>query len=342
MNKERILVNGASGRIGRQVTFEAVQSNTLEVTLLNDIVPTEAIVRNFTRRDSTHGTLPWHVKYLKDDEIEINGKSVAVTHEKDPRKLPLFKMQIRYVEECSGYYDGERGNPQDFLAAGAQKVIMSYPAKIKDITLVAGVNHEWYEVNHQLISNGSCTTKALVAPLGLLIDYDIKILSCMMNTVHAATNSQHVLDFGDCYATLNQIASAKTGAAKAAAEVIPALKDRMSGLAYRVPTTDGSIADISLVAASKRGFNADDINELFRSHIGDKKYLGRLAINEEKEIASADIIGRTENSIFVPSKTQVHYLSGGLHHLHIVCGYDNEMGPPKDQIVLTEYMVSRE
>lgn len=335
----RIMINGASGRIGRQVTYEALQEKSLEVVLLNDLVSTDVLVRNFTRRDSTHGSLPWSVTKMNESLIQIDGRKIAVSHVKDPSKLPLNEIGISYVEECSGFFDGERGNPAHFLNAGAKRVIMSYPAKVKDITLVAGVNHELYDPDkHRLISNGSCTTKALVTPLKLLMDVDIEIKSCLMNTVHAATNSQHVLDFGDRYATLNQICTAKTGAATAAAEVLPQLEGRMGGLSYRVPTTDGSIADISLVVASKRDFDERHINQFFRVFAHGERYLGRLAIHEEKEIASADIIGRTENAIFAPSKTQVHALGGGLYHLRIVCGYDNEMGPPKDQIVVTSYI----
>lgn len=343
MEKKRMVINGASGRIGRQMTYEAFRESSLEVALLNDLVPIDALVHNFTRRDSTHGTLPWSVTLLDDRTININDKKILVYHEKDPSRLPLRNLGITYVQECSGFFDGEKGNPHAFLEAGAQRVIMSYPAKVKDITLVAGVNHFLYNPEkHRLISNGSCTTKALVAPLRLLMDYSIEIVSCMMNTVHAATNSQHVLDFGDRYATLNQICTAKTGAAKAAAEVIPELKDRLGGLAYRVPTTDGSITDISLVVKSLRELDAKDINDLFVEHAGDAKYLGRIAIHEEKEIASADIIGRTENAIVVPSKTQVHSLGSMLYHVRMVCGYDNEMGPPKDQIAVSAYMASRE
>lgn len=339
----RIMINGASGRIGRQVTYEAMHDKSLEVVILNDLVPTDAIVRNFTRRDSTHGALPWDVVKVSESVIQINGKDVAVCHEKDPSKLPLESMNVAYVEECSGFFDGEQGNPARFLDAGAKRVIMSYPAKMKEITLVAGVNLDAYNPEkHRLISNGSCTTKALVTPLKFLIDVDIGIKSCLMNTVHAATNSQHVLDFGDRYATLNQVCTAKTGAATAAAEVLPQLEGRMSGLSYRVPTTDGSIADISLVVTSKRDIDEKYINAIFRVFARGELYLGRLAIHEEKEIASADIVGRTENAIFVPSKTHVHSLGSGLYHMRIVCGYDNEMGPPKDQIVVTSYIGKKE
>lgn len=138
------------------------------------------------------------------------------------------------------------------------------------------------------------------------------------------------------------ICTAKTGAATAAAEVLPQLEGRMSGLSYRVPTTDGSIADISLVVTSKRDLDEKYINEIFRVFARGERYYGRLAIHEEKEIASADIVGRTENAIFVPSKTHVHSLGSGLYHMRIVCGYDNEMGPPKDQIVVTSYIGKKE
>jgi len=342
-----ILVNGASGRIGRAVTYELSKDSTA-VAVLNDLVPIDSIVRNFKRRDSTHGTLDWEVEKVDDSTIKINGQEIKVFNEKDPSKIPLRDYGVTIVEECSGVY-AEKLDPHAFLDAGAERVIMSYPAKIKDATLVVGVNHQIYDPRkHRLISNGSCTTKALVAPLAVLLNRGITIESCLMNTIHSATNSQRVLDFGDKYATLNQIATAKTGAATAAAEVIPMLKGKMGGLSYRVPTTDGSIADIFLVASYPHELDSERLNSFMREAAEDPRSPtyqgGRIAIHDEPEIASADIIGRTENAIFVPSKTQVHKLpyrsanGNKVYHIRFLSAYDNEMGPPRDQAILTDYI----
>ncbi|MBI5148872.1 hypothetical protein HZA33_04275, partial [Candidatus Pacearchaeota archaeon] len=255
------------------------------------------------------------------------------------------------VEECSGFYGDDKKDKtkclsQQFLDLGVEKVIMSYPADSADITLVMGANQGIYDsAKHRLISNGSCTTKAMVAPLQLLMDQGIKVDALLMDTAHAATNSQNILE------SLNQIWTHKTGAAKSVGEVIPSLKGKMDGLAFRVPTTDGSFANMYFVATSDEDLTAESVNKMFREHYKDSKYMGRMGLFEEQDAGTTnDIIGRTENGVIILSKTKVFDLhmtpfTGDLskkaYLVGLVSGYDNEAAPPKDQVLLTEYIANK-
>jgi len=353
---KKIFVNGAAGRIGRAVTFEISESKNpnLELAALNDLVGIDALVRNYTRRDSTHGLLPWTIKKIDDSTITINDRKVKVYAEKDPGKMELKENGINIVEECAGVYGDPKtagkispaeASSRVFLNYGVERVIMSYPATC-DATLIAGANHQdFLNTKHKCISNGSCTTKALVAPLTALLNNGIGVDALLMDTVHAATNSGRILDFGDEYAVLDQIITAKTGAAKATAEVIPALKGKMDGLAFRVPTTDGSFANLYFVANHAGELSAELVNKILERSVNEPIYMGRLGGYYGKEAASTDIIGRKENGIVIFSKTKVIPLpySIGCNNrntslVSIVSGYDNELGPPKDQVIITEYI----
>lgn len=346
--KKRIFLNGACGRIGRAVAYEISQQEDLELCALNDPVGIDAIFRNYVRRDSTHGKLDWHIEKLGENTLAINGKKVRVLAEKDTKAMQLKDLGIHIVEECSGIYAKDE-KARAFMINGVERVIMSYPVTGGEghIMLVAGVNHELFDPSmHILISNASCTTKALAAPLAILLDHGFNIEALLMDTVHAATNSQHLLDFSDDYAALNQISTHKTGAAIATGEVLPLLKGKMDGLAFRVPTTDGSFANLYFVANYPEELTAKILNEILRKNYQNAKYLGRVALHEEKEAASTDIIGRTENAIIITSKTRVfplpYTLEGKRTYLvGLVSGYDNELGPPKDQVILTKYIADK-
>lgn len=352
---KRIFVNGACGRIGRAVTYEILQSKSPDLALvaLNDPEGIDKIERNYKRRDSTHGRLNWEVRKQGSDILLLNGNPIKVYAEKDLAKIPFAGEGIQIVEECSGFYSKEDAAVAFLqMADGIERVIMSYPAKGKQFadlyaTLVMGVNHETFNPEkHRCISNASCTTKALAAPLAVLEGAGITIDALLMDTVHAATNSQRLLDFGDDYAALNQISTYKTGAAIATGEVLPSLKGKMDGLSFRVPTADGSFANLYFVASVPGELTSELINGILRDHLKYPRYAGRLAVHEEKEAASADIIGRTENAIVIASKTRVFPLpykqeGRNTYLVGLVSGYDNEIGPPRDQALLTEYIAQR-
>ncbi len=341
-----IMVNGASGRIGKFVTYELLKEG-LDVVALHDIVSIDELVYNYTKRDSTHGLLDWNVQKVNEYYVDINGKRIEVHQKIDVKTFKFDALGIQIIEECSGLY-AKKLNPCEFMHNGIERVIMSYPAAQKDATIIMGVNHRTYDPSqHRLISNASCTTKAIATPLALLRHCGMRIESLLMDTVHAATNSQHLLDFAGDYAALNQISTHKTGAAIATAEVLPDLLGKMDGLSFRVPTTDGSFANMYFVGVHNEGLTSQLLNHLFTQFGTSDTYAGRLAIHLHPEAASADIIGRTENSILIPSKTRVFPLPFPTEHgkqsylISLVCGYDNERGPPKDQALLTKYIIEQ-
>ncbi|MEK6854810.1 MAG: glyceraldehyde 3-phosphate dehydrogenase NAD-binding domain-containing protein [Nanoarchaeota archaeon] len=344
----KILINGTSGRIGRAVSYELIKSDIIPAAL-NDPVGIEKIVDSLSGNDAVHGKFNWQINKINADEIEINGKKIKVYAEKSLDKIPFRDLGVSIVEECSGFYGNDKTSPdeikaREFLSHGVEKVIMSYPATGAGVvTLVAGVNLEAYDSElYWGISNGSCTTKALVAPLQVLRDYGLKVQALLMDTVHAATNTQSILE------SLNQISTHKTGAAKATGEIIPELKGKMDGLSFRVPTLDGSFANLYFVADSEKdNLSARDINQVLREESSNQKYMGRLAVFEGKEAGTSyDIVGRTENAIVILDKTRVLKLpyktdSKTSYLIGIVSGYDNERGPPRDQVLVTKHIIER-
>ncbi len=346
---KRILVNGASGRIGRAVTYNLVKElddegyDTLQLVGLNDPVGIEKLVSNFQSHDPVHGKYDWGVKRSGDNEIELNGHKIKVYSEKSLANIPFAKDGVQIVEECSGFFGDDKKDPssslsREFLDYGVGTVIQSYPAKSADKTIIMGVNQAEYNPDqHRIISNGSCTTKALASPLQVLMDYGVNIHALLMDTVHAATNSQNILE------SLDNMSTHKTGAAQATGEVIPYLKGKMDGLSFRVPTSDGSFANIYFVATYDGSeFNAERVNGILKAFSSHPDYFGRVGLFEGKEASSKhDIVGRTENGIVILDKTRVIPFGKGDYLVGLVSGYDNEMGPPADQVLLTKYIADR-
>lgn len=342
----RVGINGASGRIGKPLTYELSDIEGIEVIALNDIVGAKALVENYTDRDSTHGILPWSVEYISDHLIKINGKKVIVFNEKDPSKIKWGELGVKIVEECTGLYT-KSGAAKVHLRDGVERVIVSAPATGDGlVTLITGVNHELFNPEkHDYISNASCTTKALAAPLAVLLDNDISMHALLMDTTHAATNTQRVLDYGNDAATLNQIILEKTGAAVATTEVLPVLKGKMSGFALRVPTTDGSFANLYFVASYHEELTPEKINNLISEHLSEPKYFGRVGIHKGEKTATKHVLGRKENGVLITSQTRVIPLpfkdnGKNTYLVGIVSGYDNELAPPRDQALLTYFVES--
>jgi glyceraldehyde-3-phosphate dehydrogenase type I len=374
----RTLINGAGGRIGRAVTYETVQAMKDIPTMhneggayliaLNEPRGIDFVVDNYQARDPVHGLYDWKVKKISEGCLTLNGFPVAFTAEKDISKIPFQKLNIEMVLECSGFYGDRKQEdksvkltPKDnlgraFLQYGVQRVIETYPAKTADILIIMGVNYQLYDPSkHSVISNASCTTKSLALPLQVLKDNGINIDALLMVTTHAATVSQKefkplsdLLSEGitppkEELELIYQIMSHSTGAAKATGLVIPSLAGRMSGMSYRVPTLDGSISNLYFVATSNDEITAERINKLMKSAVDNPKYERRLTIHEGEDIATKDIVGKRENSIFVPSKTEVIPLSFVPQNataalVQIVSGYDNELGSSVDPVLLANYV----
>ena len=358
----RTLINGAGGRIGRAVTYEVVKAienisvihngGGAYLISLNEPRGIDFVVDNYKSRDPVHGVYDWRVE-KNQNVLVLNGIPLSFSAEKDISKIPFQDKDIEMVLECSGFFgDAKVKDPtikltpadnkaREFFQYGVKKVIQTYPAKTADVSIIMGVNHQLYDSNkHDIISNASCTTKALAMPLQVLLDRGINIEALSMDTTHAATASQGVLE------SLGQIITHSTGAAKATGLVIPSLNGKMTGMSYRVPTLDGSFANLYFVTTSNNELTKEGINDLIISSVDNPRYFQRIGVFEGEDAGTFDIVGRRENSIIVLSKTNVIPLpfapEGKKASLvTLIAGYDNELGSSVDPTLLAHYIASK-
>ena len=316
----RIAINGY-GRIGRNILrahFEKKLHPEIEIVAINDLgdVNTNA---HLTRYDTTHGKFPGEVTVSGTDMI-VNGEKIRVVAERDPRKLPWKDMNIDIVFECTGLFTTKEKAAMH-LEAGAKKVIISAPATDVDATVVYGVNHDILKSTDTVISNASCTTNCLANVVKPLNDV-IGIENGLMNTVHAFTNDQSLLDVyhGDlrrARSAAQSIIPAKTGAAAAVGLVLPELNGKLDGFAVRVPTVNVSVVDLTFNA--KRETSVKEVNEIIqKAASGPLK--GILGYNEEP-LVSIDFNHNPSSAIFDTVGTKV---IGKL--VKVLAWYDNEWG----------------
>lgn len=347
-------INGISGRIGRLVAYELVKLG-VPIGAGNDLATTDEIVESLSHHDGVHGKFDWEVRKTGDNEIAINGKIIQITHERDPANIIWARestddwMYVSAVAECAGLVDKAVAEKHFASNAGhLEDVIISAPGKGEMKTLVMGINHTDYAKGDRVTSNASCTTKALAVPLKVLMDAGITIYGVLMDTTHAATNTQKPLDFMAKYGVLDVIGSAKTGAAVATGQVIPTLEGKMDGFAMRVPTRDGSFVNAYLVAEGPN-LSKEYINEVFKAAVSNPAYLGRLDVHHGKEISSPEIIGNTASGVIALSKTKSMMLpfkwqvdeNNQVALVGFVSGYDNERGPAKDLAMLMKYVMDK-
>jgi glyceraldehyde 3-phosphate dehydrogenase len=316
----RVGVNGF-GRIGRLLVRAALrQGADIEFVAVNDVTDAKTLGHLF-KYDSIHGVFGGTV-VVEDDALIIDGKRVRVTSETDPSKLPWKELQADVVVESTGRFTA-RPDAAKHLEAGAQKVIISAPAKSPDVTIVLGVNDEMYDkARHDVISNASCTTNCLAPMAKVLVD-NFGIERGFMTTIHAYTNDQKVLDYPHkdlrrARAAAMSIIPTTTGAARALALVIPELEGRLDGFSLRVPTPDGSATD--LVAELKTEVTVQDVNEAMKAAAASDRMKGILQYQEDP-IVSIDVVGNSHSSIFDPALTMA---KGNL--VKCVAWYDNEWG----------------
>ena len=321
----KVGVNGF-GRIGRLVVRAMVErGNKFQIMAINDLFDADMLAYMF-KYDSTQGKFPGKVE-VKGTSIVINGKEIPILNEKDPAKLPWGKLGVDVVLESTGRFTSRavEGKPgyDTHLTAGAKRVLLSAPAKDKpDATIVLGVNDSELNASMKCVSNASCTTNSL-APACKVLHEKIGIVKGLMTTVHAYTNDQAILDMPykdkrrGRAAALNTVPST-TGAAKALGEVIPALKGKLHGYALRVPVPDGSITDLTFMAARKT--SVEEINGAMKAAAeGPMKGIIEYVTDP---IVSSDIIGNPASSIFDSNNTIV--LDGDM--VKVTMWYDNEWG----------------
>ncbi|MDP8904466.1 MAG: type I glyceraldehyde-3-phosphate dehydrogenase [Chloroflexota bacterium] len=316
----RVGINGF-GRIGRQ-TLKAIIERTkdVDVVAINDLVDTELNALLF-RYDSTYGRYPGTVDHTADALI-VDGREIRVLKEKDPANLPWADLDVDVVVESTGLFtDAEKARAH--LDAGARKVIISAPAKNEDVTIVLGVNEEMYDPGaHHIISNASCTTNCL-APVAKVVNDEFGIVRGLMNTIHSYTNDQRILDVAHkdprrARAAGQNIIPTTTGAARALALVIPALKGRFDGFSLRVPTPTVSVIDFT--AELDRPASADALNDAFRAAEAGP-LAGILGVSDEP-LVSMDFKGDSRSAIVDAESTMVI----GERLVKVVAWYDNEWG----------------
>jgi glyceraldehyde 3-phosphate dehydrogenase len=333
----KITINGF-GRIGRNIArllfSDAYKNHGIELVAINDLTDTATLAHLF-KYDSVHGRFNGEVT-CSEKSITINGKTISITAEKDPTKLPWKSQGVEFVHECTGIFT-KKEKAGAHIEAGAKKVIISAPATDPDITICFGVNHTEYKASdHHIISNASCTTNCL-APMAKVIQENFGIVKGTMTTIHSYTNDQQILDLPHkdlrrARAAAMSMIPTTTGAAKAVGLVIPALKGKVDGYAVRVPTCDVSIVDF--VCELERETTAADINRALQT-ASNGAMKGVLGFSEEP-LVSVDYIGNTASSTIDAALTMV--IGGKM--AKVVSWYDNEMGFSARMLDVTKFMNS--
>jgi glyceraldehyde 3-phosphate dehydrogenase len=317
----RVAINGF-GRIGRLVMRAIYESKRTDVEVIgiNDLGTVEANAA-LLKRDSVHGPFPFDVKTGK-DSIEIAGRAIRVTAERDPKKLPWKELKVDVALECTGIFT-KREQAAWHIEAGARKVLVSAPADGVDMTVVYGVNHDKLTKDHVVVSNASCTTNCL-APVAYVLHNAIGIERGYMTTIHAYTSDQSLQDTlhrdprRARAAALNMIPTS-TGAAKAVGLVMPELKGKLDGTAIRVPTPNVSLIDFKFVP--KTPTTPEAVNQAIIDAAKSNRLKGILMTNSE-DLVSSDFNHNSASSTFDLTQTQV--IEGGL--VRVLSWYDNEWG----------------
>jgi glyceraldehyde 3-phosphate dehydrogenase len=314
----RVGINGF-GRIGR-LALRAARGKDLEVVAVNDLT-SAATLAHLLKWDSVHGPFPGEVEATA-DAIVVDGKKIPVLAERDPGKLPWKSLGAGLVIESTGKFT-DRDGAAKHLAAGAERVLVTAPAKNPDVTVVLGVNDGAYDAKrHRIVSNASCTTNCL-APVAKVLNDRFGIEQGWMTTIHAYTNDQVTLDFPHkdlrrARAAAVSMIPTSTGAARAIGLVLPELDGRLDGFAMRVPTFDVSVVDLSVLL--RKDADADSINAAMREAAAGPMR-GVLQVCEEP-LVSIDFRGNAHSSILDAPSTRVM----GKRFAKVLSWYDNEWG----------------
>jgi glyceraldehyde 3-phosphate dehydrogenase len=326
MKKIKVAVNGC-GRIGRAFIKLALKKAEIELVAVNDLGDINNIAY-LLKYDSAYGPSGLRVEVSKTGkELVLEGKEISFFSEKDPVNLPWGNLGVDVVIESTGFFTSFESS-EVHIKAGAKRVIITAPAKDnprneKDATILLGVNEEKRE-DAIIISNASCTTNAS-SPLIAILDESIGIEKALLNTVHAYTASQGIVDgpnkkdWREGRAGGQNIVPSSTGAAKAVAKAFPKMEGIFDGISIRVPVIVGSIADITFI--SKKETSAEEINKILGNASKEERWKDIFAVTNE-QLTSRDIIGNPHASIADLSFTRV--VGGNL--VKVLAWYDNEMG----------------
>ncbi|HSW87352.1 MAG TPA: type I glyceraldehyde-3-phosphate dehydrogenase [Rhabdochlamydiaceae bacterium] len=333
----KIAINGF-GRIGRLVyRIIAEQHEDIEVVAINDLVPADNLAY-LLKYDSVHRRPNLDITE-KDSSLIVNGRRTHVLSERDPGKLPWKQMQVQYVIESTGFFTHVE-DAQKHVEAGAKRVMITAPAKGDVPTFVMGVNHQKYDPKKDfIVSNASCTTNCL-APLTKILLDNFGIEEGLMTTVHSLTAAQPSVDGpskkdwrGGRAASINIIPSS-TGAAKVVGLCLPEVKGKLTGMAFRIPTTDVSVVDLT-VRLSRDTSYEEICNCVKKASEGEMKGIVEYC---DEEVVSSDFIGTSSSCIF--DKGAGIALNSRFYKL--IAWYDNEMGYAHRVVDLLKFMASKD
>lgn len=330
--KIKIGINGF-GRIGRIAFRVASQRDNIEVVAINDLLDVNHLTY-LLQYDSVHGRYPGKVE-VKNGNLVVDGKIIRVTSEKNPEKLKWDEVKATTIIDCTGVFK-EVDSASAHLRAGAKKVVISAPSKTAPM-FVMGVNHELVTSTDTIISNASCTTNCL-APMAKIINDEYGIVESLMTTIHSVTASQFTVDhpskknYRIGRSALSNIIPTTTGAAVAVTKVIPELEGKLTGMAFRVPTTDVSVVDMTV--RTKKSATYEEIKALFKK-ASENEYKGIVNYTED-EVVSQDFV--TDKYICTFDANAGIALNENFFKL--VAWYDNEYGYSTKLVDLASYFAT--
>lgn len=326
----KIGINGF-GRIGRLVLRIAEQRKDIEVVAVNDLLDVEHLAY-LLKYDSVHGRFDGKVS-TKDGHLIVNGKKIRVTAEREPQNLKWDEAGAEIIIECTGFFTLKE-DANKHIEAGAKKVVISAPSKDAPM-FVMGVNHTEAKAEDTIVSNASCTTNCL-APLAKIIHDEFGIVEGLMTTVHATTASQLTVDgpsrkdYRAGRSALVNIIPASTGAAKAVTKVIPDLKGKLTGMAFRVPTVNVSVVDLTV--RTEKGASFDEVKAVIKK-ASNGAYKGLVAYTEEA-VVSQDFVSDEHICTFDAEAS----IALNDNFFKLVAWYDNEYGYSAKLVDLAEHV----
>ena len=328
----KVGINGF-GRIGRLVFRAAQQRNDIEIVGINDLISVE-YMSYMLRYDTIHGQFKGTVD-VKDGHLVVNGKTIRVTAEKDPSNLKWNEVEAEYVVESTGLFLTKE-TAEAHIKAGAKRVVLSAPSKDDTPMFVCGVNTDTYK-GEAIVSNASCTTNCL-APIAKVINDKFGMVEGLMTTVHSTTATQKTVDGPSAKdwrggrAAAGNIIPSSTGAAKAVGKVIPELNKKLTGMAFRVPTLDVSVVDLTCTLAKPATYA--EICAAMKE--ASETYLKGILGYTEDEVVSSDFIGDARTSIF-DAKAGIALTD---KFVKVVSWYDNEWGYSNKVLDLIAHMAT--
>jgi len=327
----KVGINGF-GRIGRLAFRSAVNRPNIKIVGINDLLDIEYLAY-MLKYDSVHGQFDGEVE-VKDGKLVVNGNAIRITAERDPANLKWDEVDAEYVIESTGFFLTQE-TAGKHLEAGAKKVVLSAPSKDHTPMFVMGVNNTELKADQKIFSNASCTTNCL-APITKVLNDNFGIVEGLMTTVHAATATQKTVDgpsmkdWRGGRSAIHNIIPSSTGAAKAVGKVIPAMNGKLTGMAFRVPTMDVSVVDLTVKLEKPASYKEICAAMKAASESGPMK--GVLGYTEDL-IVSQDFVGDTRTSIFDANAG----IALNDNFVKVVSWYDNEIGYSTKIVDLIEY-----